>query len=148
MSTPRDTDRDDRALAKVHTRVIDVIAGYEELVERAEPELRPLATTMLDLHRRHEQTLGQMLREHGHASDDEGSFMSIVQENVIRVRSWVDDLDAGVIPRIREGEEQLVELYDDAIASAAGRAPEREALTAQRADLETLIADMRSREPG
>ena len=136
----------DGPLAKVHTRVIDVIAGYEELVERAEPDLRPLATAMLELHRRHHAGLDGLLAARGHAPDEEGSFMSLVQENVIRVRSWVDDINADLIPRIRKGEEQLAELYDDAIAAADGRAAERQALAAQRAELGGQIAEMRGRE--
>lgn len=146
MTAARTDPHDDRALAKVHTRVIDVIAGYEELVEKAEPDLRPLATTMLTLHRRHRQALDAVLTGRGHASDGEGSFMSIVQENVIRVRSWVDDMDEDLIPRIRKGEEGLRDLYDDAIAAAAGQAPERAALTAQRDELDVQIAEMRARE--
>jgi hypothetical protein len=140
------TTPDDGPLAKVHTRVIDVIAGYEELVERAEPDLRPLATSMLELHRRHRTELDGLLAGRGHAADDEGSFMSLVQENVIRVRSWVDDMDTDLIPRIRKGEEQLVELYDDAVEASGGRPAERGALEAQRAELRGRIADMAARE--
>ena len=137
---------DDGPLAKVHTRVIDVIAGYEELVERAEPDLRPLATRMLELHRRHVPELGALLAARGHAPDAEGSFMSLVQENVIRVRSWVDDMDRDLIPRIRKGEEQLLELYDDAVEAAGGREGERATLDGQRSALEARIAEMRARE--
>ena len=146
MSAETAREAGDGPLAKVHTRVIDVIAGYEELVERAEPDLRPLATSMLELHRSHHAGLDGLLRARGHAPDEEGSFMSLVQENVIRVRSWVDDMDTDLIPRIRKGEEQLSGLYDDAIAAADGRAAEREALAAQRAELGGRIAEMRGRE--
>ncbi len=135
-------------LAKLHTRVIDVIAGYEELRERAAPELIGLARSMLALHERHRDALADLMAARGHVPDGEGSFMSLVQEGVIRVRSWFEDLDAEILPRIREGEEALVELYDDAIANAGARRPEHAALTVQRAEIRSQIAEMEAREQG
>lgn len=132
---------DERA-AKVHTRVLDVIRGYEELVERAEPDLKPLAQRMLALHQAHHHELHLILEERGHPPDDRGSFMSLVQENVIRVRSWFDDMDRDVIPRVKEGEEQLVELYDEAIEAGPAGDRDRVRLEAQRAALAQEIEAM------
>ena len=125
-------ERFDERTAKVHTRVLDVIQGYEELVDRAEPDLKPLAQRMLALHRAHHHELHLILEERGHPPDDRGSFMSLVQENVIRVRSWFDDMDREIIPRIREGEEQLTELYDAAIEAGPAGDRDRARLEAQR----------------
>ena len=137
-----DAEAFDARAAKVHTRVIDVIHGYEELVERAEPDLRPLAERMLALHRAHHGGLHAMLAERGHQPDDEGSFMSLVQENVMRVRSWVDSMDRDLIPRIRKGEESLMELYDEAIEVAPVGAQGRTTLEAQRTELAEAAARM------
>ena len=132
----------DAKAAKVHTRVLDVIQGYEELVERAEPDLKPLAERMLALHRAHHEELHAMLAARGHAPDDGGSFMSLVQENVIRVRSWLDDMDRDLIPRIRKGEESLIEIYDDALAAAPVGGDGRATLESQRARLSGEVAAM------
>ena len=132
----------DGRAAKVHTRVLDVIRGYEQLVERAEPDLRPLAARMLALHRAHHGELHLMLEGRGHAPDDSGSFMSLVQENVMRVRSWFDDMDRELIPRIREGEESLVEIYDEAIDAAPAGGGDRAVLERQKADLRAEIVAM------
>ena len=132
----------DAHAAKVHTRVLDVIRGYEELAERAEPDLRPLAERMLALHRAHHEALHVMLEERGHPPSDRGSVMSLVQENVMRVRSWFDDMDRELIPRIREGEEQLIELYDEAIAAGPEGDRDRGLLADQRAALAREVARM------
>ena len=137
-----DAEAFDARAAKVHTRVIDVIHGYEELAERAEPDLAPLAERMLALHRAHHAELHAMLAERGHSPDDQGSFMSLVQENVMRVRSWFDDMDRELIPRIREGEESLMGIYDEAIEAAPGGAQGRATLEAQRAALAEEVARM------
>ena len=132
----------DGRAAKVHTRVLDVIHGYEELVERAEPDLKPLAERMLALHRSHHGELHLMLEERGHPPDDRGSFMSLVQENVMRVRSWFDDMDRALVPRIREGEQSLIELYDEAIEAGPAGDRDRATLEAQRASLRAEVAAM------
>ena len=132
----------DAKAAKVHTRVLDVIRGYEELVERAEPDLRPLAERMLALHRADHEGLHALLAARGHAPDDGGSLMSLVQENVIRVRSWFDDMDRDLIPRIREGEQSLIEIYDEAIAAAPADGEDRATLESQRARLSEAVAAM------
>lgn len=130
-----DVDEFERRAAKVHARVLDVIRGYDELIERAEPELEPLARRMATLHRTHHESLHVMLESRGHPPDDGGSFMGLVQENVIRVRSWLDDLDHEVVPRIRKGEEQLIELYDEAIEAAPAGERDRALLEEQRGEL-------------
>ena len=136
------TEEFDARAAKVHTRVVDVIRGYEELVERAEPDLKPLAERMLALHRAHEEQLHVVLESRGHPPDHEGSFMGLIQENVIRLRSWVDDMDRDIVPRIREGERQLVELYEEAIQAAPMGDRDRDTLGHQRAALDAEIAAM------
>lgn len=132
----------DRRAARVHTRVVDVIRGYEELVERAEPELEPLARRMTAMHRSHHEQLHVAMEARGHPPDDDGSFMGLMQENVIRVRSWIDDLDRDVIPRIRKGEEQLIELYDEVIEAAPAGDRDRAVLEEQRAELAAEVERM------
>ena len=137
-----ETTEFDRRAAKVHTRVLDVIQGYDELIARAEPELEPVARRMAALHRAHHESLHMALEARGHPPDDDGSFMGIVQENVIRIRSWVDDLDEGVVPRIRKGEEQLMVLYDEAIEVAPAGDRDRSILEEQRSELAREVERM------
>lgn len=136
-----ETEFDERA-AKVHTRVLDVIRGYEELAERAEPDLKPLVERMLMLHRAHHDQLHILLESRGHPPDERGSFMSIIQENVMRVRSWFDDMDRDLIPQIKMGEEQLMELYDQAIETGPAGDLDRGTLEAQREALAREVAHM------
>lgn len=138
---PDETEFDEKA-AKVHTRVLDVIEGYEELARRAEPDLEPLARRMLALHRAHHEQLHVLLEARGHPPDDKGSFMAVMQRNVMRVRSWVDDMDRDLVPNIRMGERQLMELYDEALAAAPAGERDRATLEAQRAALAEEVARM------
>lgn len=135
-------DEFDRRTAKVHARILDVIRGYDELIERAEPDLEPIARRMAALHRAHHEGLHMALEARGHPPDDEGSFMGLVQENVIRVRSWMDDLDRDVLPRIREGERQLMALYDEAIGASPAGERDRRVLEDQRAELAAAVDGM------
>jgi hypothetical protein len=132
----------DRRAATVHKRVPDVIRDYDELLERAEPGLEPLARRMQALHRGHREQLHLALEARGHPPDDEGSFAGLMQEAAIRVRSWVEDLDRDVVPRIRTGEEQLIALYDEAIEAAPAGEGDRAVLETQRAELAAEVDRM------
>lgn len=138
---PDETEFDEKA-AKVHTRVLDVIQGYEELARRAESDLEPLARRMLALHKAHHEQLHVVLEARGHPPDDKGSFMGVMQRHGMRVRSWIDDMDRDLIPNIRMGEQQLIELYDEALAAAPAGERDRTVLEAQKAALSAEVARM------
>ena len=129
---------DERA-AEVHARLLDVIEAFETLVERAGPDLKPLAQRMLALHRAHHDQLHLLLEERGHPPDERGSFLGVVQDQVMWLASWFEDADADPIPRIRSDEEDLLGLYDRAIEAGPVGDRDRETLQSQRDAIEREI---------
>ena len=131
-----------QALARVHTRVTDAIAGYEELGRRTAMPDAPLAAAMEDMHRRHRSGLEGMLASRGCEPSPDGSFLALVQEKIIRFRDWIDDLDDDIPARLRRTEERIVGLYDEAIDAMRDSAPERSALAAQRREIGVRLHDL------
>ena len=67
-------------LATLQTRLIDVLAGYGTMQEKAEPEIQPIINEYIETHTRHEHQLAERLTTLGHKADEDGSFFSVVQE--------------------------------------------------------------------
>lgn len=112
---------DDRTLdliANAHTRTVDALAGYETMVEKAEPEFLPTATRFRDMHERHASHLSAMLANNGRTPDDDGSFMATVNRMVVSTRAFFDEIDEDVMKQIRDGEEWVTEALADAEMSA------------------------------
>ncbi len=106
------------ALANLHTRTVDVLAGFEKMVEKAEPSFRPVAIRFRDIHARHAAVLAPMLAMLGRTPDTDGSFMSAVNRSVVTLRALVDEIDADVVGQIRSGEQNVLDAFDDAIAAS------------------------------
>ena len=96
---PRPTDGYTAQLATLQTRLIDVLAGFRTMQEKAEPELRPIVDDYIATHSRHEHELAERLDSLGSEVDEDGSFFSVVQESVVRVRSVFTDLGTNTVPR-------------------------------------------------
>ena len=107
---------DTENLRKLHTRVVDALAGFEVMVDKAEPEFKPIATAFRDLHTQHAGSLTRHLAALGVAPDSDGSFFSMVNEAVVNLRALFDDIDADVMTNIRNGEDNVLAAFDDAIA--------------------------------
>ena len=134
-----------QALARVHARVSDAIAGYEEASRRGAAGTVRLASAMSDLHRRHQRGLKGMLASRGCEPSADGSFMALIHEGAIRLRDWVDDLDGDLSPRLRRTEERILGFYDEAIAALRDSAPERAALVVQRGELAAHLTEIERR---
>ena len=67
-------------LATLQTRLIDVLAGFRTMQEKAEPELRPIVDDYIATHSRHERELAERLVSLGREADDDGSFFSVGAE--------------------------------------------------------------------
>ncbi len=132
------TDSFTDQLATLQTRVIDVLAGYRTMQEKAEPEIKPLVSDYIGTHTRHEQALAERLTELGHKADEDGSFFSIIQESVVRVRSMFTDLGANIAPQIIDGENSLIDLYRK-LLERTDLETDRELLQGQMRDLAGLI---------
>ncbi|MGK7754916.1 MULTISPECIES: DUF2383 domain-containing protein [unclassified Roseovarius] len=106
------------ALAKLQVRIKDTLAGYDEILDQAKPDIRPLMEQFYTAHIKHEADISARLRDHGCVPDEDGSFFSTVQRAVIKTRAFVDDIDESALNSVIKGEERILSLYDEAIAAA------------------------------
>lgn len=104
-------------LIEVHTRLVDTISGLDKVVEKAEPDFRPIAEAFLDMHRRHETELSAHLRSLGHDPSDDGSVFGVVNRAVVALRAMFEDVSVNIGDRLKQGERHLIEAYDAARAS-------------------------------
>ena len=113
------------ALAELHTRLEDTIAGYGKVVEKAEPDFRGIAVDFKALHTRHAGAVVDMLVQDGHNPAEDGSIFGAVNRGLVEVRSWFDDIGTNMMDALIQGEKHVLEGYDQAIA--ATDLPERRA---------------------
>lgn len=135
MSTPPATAQpdpeDDRIqrIGEVHTRVLDTIAGFEKVVEKAEQDFRPVAEAFLFMHRKHESDLSSYLKSCGYEADSDGSFFGTVNKAVVEMRSWFENVSDNIMDRIIQGEKHVMDAYED--AQSVGQTVEANALLAK-----------------
>lgn len=103
------------AICDLHTKNIDAVAGFETMIDKAEPEFQPIAQQYHALHRSHAAKLRLMLEKLGTTPDDEGSFMSMVNRTVVSVRAFFDEIDDDVMSHVRSGEKSILDAYDEAL---------------------------------
>ncbi|MGP3696683.1 ferritin-like domain-containing protein [Rhodobacter sp. NSM] len=104
-----------QALETLHLRCVDVLAGFETMVGRAEPEFRPTAERFRDLHRAQAGELAEMIARFGRNPESDGSIMSKVNRAVVSLRSMIDGIDGSILDQIRDGEQHVVDAFDDAL---------------------------------
>ena len=133
-------------LKTLHTNAIDARNGYEEALEDAEGKgLTPLFRDMIALHDGNAEDLGGALINAGEEANDEGSFMSLVHQTIINVRSLFNGLDGSVLPGLIDGEKRNIGKYDDALKAAATTPAIAGMLAAQRDKIAEKIALMETR---
>ncbi len=103
------------SLAVLHTRTVDALAGYETMVEKAEPSFRPTAEQFRTLHADHAVRLARLLSDLGATPDQDGSFMATVNKVVVSARAFFDEIDADVMDSIRSGEAHVIDAFSDAL---------------------------------
>lgn len=103
------------ALVALHTRTVDTEAGYEKMLEKAEPEFRPVVEGFHDLHSAHAARIAGMLAEKGYMVDGDGSMMGAINRTVVAVRSFFDEIDADTMTAIRNGEEHVLTAFGEAL---------------------------------
>ena len=104
------------ALVALHTRITDSRAGFNKMLETAEPEFSPTVQRFCDLHTRHAAMVAAMLATKGYMVDAEGSLMGTINRAVVAVRSFFDDVDADLMTAIRDGEHHVLSAFAEAIA--------------------------------
>lgn len=126
------------AVADLHTRTVDALAGFETMVEKAEPAFRDIVERFRDLHARHAGALKAILADLGIEVDDDGSFMGTVNEAVVSLRAFFDEIDEDSMDNIRSGEEHVLRAFDAAIAGGLSQ-PHETSISEMRAELRDLL---------
>jgi uncharacterized protein (TIGR02284 family) len=109
-------------LKSLHTCAIDARNGYQEALKQADGKgMTPLFREMMELHERNAAELARALARDNEVADEEGSFMTVVHQTIMDVRSMFDGLEESVLPGLIEGEKRNVSKYHDAILSARTR---------------------------
>ena len=103
------------ALHDARTATNDVLEGYGELAERAEPEIQSVIHRLKGMHERHAVELDAELQRIRDARQDDTSFQGTVNKAVVVVRDWVSDMDRDVLPAVRQGEEALRDKYKQSL---------------------------------
>jgi hypothetical protein len=137
-AAPRDAGAETRALVDLHTRLRDTIAGFDTILDKAEPEFRPIAADFRALHIRQAGAVASMLEQDGHDPSQDGSVFGAVNRAVVTLRSWFDDISVNIMEQVVSGEKHVLEGYDTALAEATD--PERRRiLTEDRTALVALL---------
>ena len=130
------------ALAALQTRLKDTLAGFDEIQQKADPEIAGITAEFIAAHTAHELALSQRLVTLGRQPDEDGSFFSTIQRLVIKTRAAFDDIDDDILPSVVRGEERVIDLYDDAFNNAQDES-DRTMLEQQRTQVRTLTEKAR-----
>lgn len=122
------------ALHQINAGILDVLSGFETLKDRAEAEIMDTVRDLDQMHRDHAGRIAALLAAHGEPTDD-GSVRGTVNKVATTLRDWVGSLDADALSFVRQGEEQLLAIYDAALeAWPTGVAPAGRAVAAEQAE--------------
>ena len=122
-------DAEYATLRDLHTRLVDTLAGYDKVVDKAEPEFLAVAHEFRSLHQAQSERVLSMLVGLGGDPGSEGSMLGTVNRAVVEVRSWFDDIGHNVISALVDGEKRLLE--DFKAAKAASPSVERRGMLDQ-----------------
>ena len=126
------------ALAALQVRLVDTLAGFDEIQSTAEPEITGIVAEFVSAHTLHELAIAERLRALGSEPDPDGSFFSAIQRLVVKTRAAFTDIDSGILSAVVDGEKSLIGLYNDALATATVPA-DRMMLAQQKAEIESLM---------
>lgn len=130
-------------LKTLHTSAIDARNGYQEALDDAEGKgMSPLFREMIALHDGNARELARELTKANEKPDDKGSFMTVVHQTIMDVRSLFNGLDESVLPGLIDGEMRNVSKYDEAFKDASAAPAIASLLSAQRERIAHKVADM------
>ena len=90
---------------------------------------------MISLRHSDHLDLHQSLIQAGEVPDESGSFMSMIHETVIGVRAAISGISKKTLPTFASSEEDIVKLYDEALAETGSNLSMTEILMRQRENL-------------
>jgi uncharacterized protein (TIGR02284 family) len=128
----------------LHTALIDTRAAYElALKDTEDADVAGICREMISLRHSDHLDLHQSLILAGEVPDENGSFMSMIHETVIGVRAAISGISKKTLPTFASGEEDIVKLYDEALAETSSNLSMTEILMRQREILVSKIAAMK-----
>lgn len=130
------------ALQHALSRSVDARAGYDVMVDKAEPEFRSVAQRFRETHYEQADRLGAIIVALGGEPDRDGGVMSTVNKAVVSLRAMFDEIDEDVMDSIRDGEAHVLEALDDAIATLPDNR-HRTDVRDMRAELQKLLDETR-----
>ncbi|EYD73028.1 PA2169 family four-helix-bundle protein [Limimaricola hongkongensis] len=132
-------------LKKLHTRVIDSRDGYKRSREEVKDERGFVGFFDRRIAEREQfhTVIHRQLGAEGVEVNESGSTAAAAHRGWLALKDSLTGDDEAVYDEIITGEEQLLKLYDEAIAATAGK-PEWSFLGTQRADVEKALAEARS----
>jgi len=132
----------------LHTALIDTRAAYElALKDTEDADVAGICREMISLRHSDHLDLHQSLILAGEVPDENGSFMSMIHETVIGVRAAISGISKKTLPTFASGEEDIVKLYDEALAETGSNLSMIEILMRQRENLVSKIAAMKKLAP-
>jgi len=131
-----------KALQTLLTRLVDARDGLDAMIERAEPKIAPILRKIREDHHESSIRVSAMIVAEGGEPDTDGSVMSAVNKVVVSLRSIFDDIDGDALERVIEGEQHVIDAFEDAAGTCAtGRA--RDELAEMNQRLSTLLDEAR-----
>lgn len=113
-------DRDEIALLHdLHTRLVDMLDGFDKMLEKAEPEFLGVAADFRGLHRGQAERVCGMLAELGEDGGSDGSILGTVNRAVVEMRSWFTEIGPNILDGIVDDEKRLIGDFDAVIAASA-----------------------------
>jgi uncharacterized protein (TIGR02284 family) len=132
-------------LRQLHQMLIDNRNGYDEAVKVSQDgDLSGLFRQMVILRNSDISEIEQLLAVDGTPVDQSQSIMSTINRAVVDIRSMLTGLTATTIPAFIDGEELILQQYDETIGRLREPALELAPLLRQRDTLRAKVESMRS----
>ena len=132
------------SLKKLHTALVDTRGAYElALKDTKDAQVAGICKEMISLRHTDHGELHQALVLAGETPDENGSFMSMLNETVVSVRAAITGISKKTLPAFASGEKDIVKLYDEALKEAANDPGMSSILNRQRANLVVKIVNMK-----
>jgi len=130
-------------LKSLHTSAIDARNGYQEALEDAEGKgMTPLSREIVALHDRNAGELARQLPKANEIAVEKGSFMTLVHQTIVDVRSLFNGLDESILPGLIDGEKRNISNYEDVLKDTKTPANLTGFLTGQRDRIVEKVAQM------
>jgi hypothetical protein len=134
-------------IAEVHTRVLDTLAGFEKVVEKAQPDFKPVAKAFLAMHLRHEAELANALSISSRDPSADGSVFGAINRAAVEIKSWFEDVTDKIMDQVKFAELHILDAYSDA-QNACQCIEIQSLITAHIKDIDALMSNHSVRAKG